>query len=68
MKIGKKDDILTSVRVKEKLFEDFKQASALNRITMRNLLERGMYLYLTDESFKRIINNQLSVDYTGNQE
>ena len=63
MKIGKKDDILTSVRVKEKLFEDFKQAASDNRITMRNLLERGMYLYLTDPEFKKIINNQLNTYY-----
>ena len=68
MRIGKKDDILTSVRIKEKLFEDFKQASNVNKITMRNLLERSMYLYLTDESFKRLINNQLNTQYTGNQE
>ena len=68
MKIGKKDDILTSVRVREKLFEDFKKTAADNKITMRNLLERGMFLYLTDESFKKIINNQLNTHYTGNQE
>lgn len=68
MRIGKKDDILTSVRVKEKLFEDFKQASNANKITMRNLLERAMFLYLTDEEFKRTMNNQLNTHYTGNQD
>ena len=65
MKVGKKDDILTTVRLKEKLFEDFKQASILNKITMRNLLERSMYLYMTDIEFKRNINNQLKTYYTG---
>jgi hypothetical protein len=65
MKVGKKDDILTTVRLKEKLFEDFKQASILNKITMRNLLERSMYLYMTDIEFKRNINNQLNTYYTG---
>lgn len=68
MRIGKKDDILTSVRVKEKLFEDFKQTATANKITMRNLLERSMYLYMTDEEFKRTINNQVGVHYTGNQD
>jgi len=68
MRIGNKDDILTSVRIKEKLFEDFKQASVLNKITMRNLLERSMFLYLTDDTFKKMINNQLNTHYTGNQE
>jgi hypothetical protein len=65
MKVGKKDDILTTVRLKEKLFEDFKQVSILNKITMRNLLERSMYLYMTDTEFKRNINNQLNTYYTG---
>ena len=65
MKVGKKDDILTTVRLKEKLFEDFKQDSILNKITMRNLLERSMYLYMTDIEFKRNINNQLNTYYTG---
>jgi hypothetical protein len=65
MKVGKKDDILTTVRLKEKLFEDFKQVSILNKVTMRNLLERSMYLYMTDIEFKRNINNQLNTYYTG---
>ena len=65
MKVGKKDDILTTVRLKEKLFEDFKQVSILNKVTMRNLLERSMYLYMVDADFKRLINNQLNTYYTG---
>jgi hypothetical protein len=65
MKVGKKDDILTTVRLKEKLFEDFKQVSILNKVTMRNLLERSMYLYMVDVDFKRLINNQLNTYYTG---
>lgn len=65
MHIGKKGDILTTVRLQDKLFEDFKTEALRNKITMRNLLERAMYLYMTDESFKKIINNQLNVHYTG---
>lgn len=65
MRVGKKDDILTTVRLKEKLFIDFKQVSILNKVTMRNLLERSMYLYMIDPDFKRQINNQLNTYYTG---
>ena len=65
MHIGKKGDILTTVRLQDKLFGDFKIEAVKNKITMRNLLERSMYLYLTDESFKRLINNQLNAHYTG---
>lgn len=63
MHVGKKGDVLTTVRLQDKLFEDFKTEAVRNKITMRNLLERAMYLYLTDESFKKIINNQLNAHY-----
>lgn len=68
MHIGKKGDILTTVRLQDKLFEDFKAEAIKNKITMRNLLERAMFLYMTDESFKRTINNQLNVQYTRSSE
>ena len=64
MHIGKKGDILTTVRLQDELFEAFKQEASKNKITMRNLLERSMYLYLTNEDFKRTINNQLNARYT----
>ena len=65
MHVGKKGDILTTVRLQDKLFEDFKIEAVRNKITMRNLLERAMFLYMTEESFKRTVNNQLNVLYSG---
>jgi len=64
MHIGKKGDILTTVRLQDELFNTFKAEAIKNKITMRNLLERAMFLYLTDESFKKTINNQLNARYT----
>ena len=64
MHIGKKGDILTTVRLQDELFEAFKAEAVKNKITMRNLLERAMFLYLTEEEFKRKINNQLNARYT----
>lgn len=64
MHIGKKGDILTTVRLQDELFEAFKQEGPKNKITMRNLLERAMFLYLTDEDFKKTINNQLNARYS----
>lgn len=64
MHIGKKGDILTTVRLQDELFEAFKQEGPKNKITMRNLLERAMFLYLTDDRFKKTINNQLNARYT----
>ena len=63
MHIGKKGDILTTVRLQDELFEAFKQEGPKNKITMRNLLERAMFLYLTDDGFKKTINNQLNARY-----
>jgi hypothetical protein len=68
MHIGKKGDILTTVRLQDKLFESFKVEAVKNKITMRNLLERAMFLYLTDESFRHTINNQLNAYYTDSSE
>lgn len=65
MHVGKKGDVLTTVRLQDTLFESFKAEAARNRITMRNLLERSMYLYMTSDEFKRTINNQLNAYYTG---
>jgi len=64
MHIGKKGDILTTVRLQDELFEAFKLEAVKNKITMRNLLERAMFLYLTEEEFKKTINNQLNARYT----
>jgi hypothetical protein len=64
MHIGKKGDILTTVRLQDELFNSFKAEAIKNKITMRNLLERAMFLYLTEESFKKTINNQLNARYT----
>lgn len=68
MHIGKKGDILTTVRLQDVLFESFKAEAVRNKITMRNLLERAMYLYLTDPEFRKTINNQLNSNYTKNQD
>jgi len=63
MHIGKKGDILTTVRLQDELFESFKAEAIKNKITMRNLLERAMFLYLTEEEFRKKINNQLNARY-----
>jgi len=64
MHVGKKGDVLTTVRLQDKLFEDFKTEAVRNKITMRNLLERAMFLYMKEEEFRRKINNQLNVHYS----
>ena len=50
---------LTSVKVPEDLFEEFKIACVKYKFSIQKLTERCMYLYLTDEKFRIDIHNQL---------
>ncbi len=57
---------LTSVKVPEDLFEQFKIACVKYKFSVQKLTERSMYLYLTNEEFRKQVHNQL--DTTLNQE
>lgn len=50
---------LTSVKVPENLFEEFKIACVKYKFSVQKLTERCMFLYLTDEEFRKNIHNQL---------
>jgi hypothetical protein len=50
---------LTSVKVPEDLFEQFKIACVKYKFSVQKLTERSMYLYLTNEEFRKTIHNQL---------
>ena len=56
---------LTSVKVPENLFEQFKIACVRYKFSVQKLTERSMYLYLTDEDFRKTIHNQLNTQFTG---
>ena len=50
---------LTSVKVPEDLFEQFKIACVKYKFSVQKLTERCMYLYLTNEDFRKSVHNQL---------
>ena len=50
---------LTSVKVPEDLFEEFKISCVKHKFSIQKLTERCMYLYLTDEKFRIDSHNQL---------
>jgi hypothetical protein len=56
---------LTSVKVPEDLFEQFKIACVRYKFSVQKLTERSMYLYLTNEDFRKQIHNQLDTQFTG---
>jgi len=53
----KKKMVLTSVKVNEDRFNDFKVECIRDRFSLTNLVNRCMDLYLNDEDFKRAILN-----------
>ena len=56
---------LTSVKVPEDLFEQFKIACVKYKFSVQKLTERSMFLYLTNEEFRKQIHNQLDTQFTG---
>jgi len=56
---------LTSVKVPEDLFEQFKIACVKYKFSVQKLTERAMFLYLSNEDFRKQIYNQLDTQFTG---
>ena len=57
-----KDMTLTSVKVKADLFENFKIECVKRKFSFQKLADRAIFLYLTDEDFRKKINNQTNLE------
>ena len=53
-----KDLTLTSVKIQTDLFENFKIECVKGKFSFQKLADRAVYLYLTDEDFRKKITNQ----------
>ena len=53
---------LTSVKVKSDLFENFKIECVKRKFSFQKLADRSLFLYLTDENFRKQITNQINLD------
>ena len=53
-----KDLTLTSVKIQTNLFENFKIECVKRKFSFQKLADRAVYLYLTDEEFRKKITNQ----------
>lgn len=58
----KKQLQLTSVKVHRHLFEDFKIECVKTKFSLQKLADRSLYLYLTDEEFKKQVHNQTNLN------
>ena len=59
---AKKPMTLTSVKVKSDLFENFKIECVKRKFSFQKLADRALFLYLTDEDFRKQITNQINLD------
>lgn len=55
-------DQLTSVKVDKTLFEAFKISAIKLKFSLNKLTNRAMYLFLTDDEFRRKLMNQNNID------
>jgi hypothetical protein len=59
--------VITSVKIPDKLYEDFKIMNVRSRINLQDLVERTMFLYLTESGFRETIHQRYNVHYTGSE-
>ena len=60
--MSKKEQTLTSVKVQTPLFEEFKIECVKRKFSFQKLADRALFLYLTDEDFRKQITNQTSIE------
>lgn len=57
--------VITSVKIPQTLYEDFKVTSIKTKMNLQDIVERAMYMYLTDSEFRQTIHEQYNTYYTG---
>tara|TARA_B110000444_G_C18796189_1_gene574981 strand:- start:1151 stop:1348 length:198 start_codon:yes stop_codon:yes gene_type:complete len=65
--MASKDMTLTSVKIQSELFEDFKVECVRRKFSFQKLSDRAIHLYLTDEEFRKKINNHTNLEYPSNK-
>ena len=60
--MGSKDMTLTSVKIQSDLFENFKIECVKRKFSFQKLADRAIYLYLTDEEFRKQVTNQTNTE------
>ena len=61
----KHDLKLTSVKIVEHLFEDFKVSSIRYKFNLQKLVNRAVHLYLEDEEFRKKVHNHTDLTISG---
>ena len=58
---------LTSVKVKDDLFDEFKVLCVRTKFSLQKLVDRSIHLYLTNEDFRKQIHNHTDLALSGSQ-
>lgn len=61
----KVERVLTSLKVPVKLYEDYKIVTELSRLGLQDLVDRSMYLYMSDADYRMKIHSTFATYYTG---
>ena len=63
--LSKSKRVITSVKIPEVLYEDFKVTSVKTKMSLQDIVERTMFMYLTDSKFRQSVHEQYNAYYTG---
>jgi hypothetical protein len=55
----------TSLKLPETLYEDFKVTCIKSKMHLQQVVERTLFLYMTDAEYRNKIYNQINTHYTG---
>jgi len=58
---------ITSVKIPENLYEDFKIMSVRSKINLQEIVERTIFMYITDSNFRQKIHERYSTYNTGTE-
>lgn len=58
---------LTSVKVNEGLFDEFKVLCVRTKFSLQKLVDRSIHLYLTNEDYRKQLNNHTNLSFSGSQ-
>ena len=53
---------LTTVRIEDELFQEFKYQCIKNKFSFQKLASRSIFLYLTNNSFRKDIHNLTNIN------
>jgi hypothetical protein len=59
---------LTSVKVNEELFEEFKVLCVRTKFSLQKLVDRSIHLYLTNDDYKKQLHNHTNLSLSGSKQ